>query len=100
MADVIDFVLEDKIPNLFSILKFEREPSAFSLIKAEYKLKQLLEEEVPRHFDPYLEFMEKYCGKGEAVKGLKDRVEEMAGRYWWNLVLKTEAFNWEYLPYL
>lgn len=87
MVDIVDFALGKKYPSIFfGKLKYKEEPSTTSLIKAEYELKIRMGQDVPPHFDFMLEYMEKYCGNSEAIRELKDRVEEMAQLHWSNLL--------------
>ena len=93
MTDIIDFVLKGETPGLFEKLEFEREPSTTDLIISENRLKQFLGEEVSRDFCPYIELMDKYCGKDEAIKELKERVEIKATVYWLELIAKSGVFD-------
>ena len=93
MVDIIDFALHYKYPGLLGKLKYKKEPSTTSLIKAEFELKRSLGEKLPLNFDPIQEYMDKYCGKEEAIKDLRDRVEEMANRHWSSLLLEAELYT-------
>ncbi len=98
MVDIIDFALHIKYPGIFGKLEYKKEPSTTSLLKAEFELKRSLGEELPLNFDLMQEYMEKYCGKNEAISELKNRVEEMANRHWSNLLSKVELHPDEFFP--
>ncbi len=86
MADIVDFTLGGKIPNLYDTLRFEREHSTSDLIRTDYKLKKLIGEKVPEKFDLYISTLEAMCQGDEWLDELKEKIKANAKKYWFDLV--------------